>query len=482
MRYIAIEEARPEMVLASDIYDVMGRTLIGQNCELTEEYIQNLKERGVVGVYIDDELSRDIMLEKSIPESLRQEGIDCVARGDVDGCMEVAKRIVEQIIERGSISFDMTDLRSYDNYTFAHSVNVAVLCSAIGMGMSMSQEELVDLVQAALLHDLGKLEIPTDILNKPERLTRDEYDIMKKHAEFSYQLISERWDISAYVKTAVRFHHENEDGSGYPQGLEGDEIPLFAKILHVADVYDALRSKRPYKKPYAPSEAAEYLMGGCGILFDLSIVETLLAYVPLYPKGCDVELSDGHRAIVYENGGTYNLRPIVKLLNGKKLDLTRQENLNITVVGAWEDSQDPDESQEQKRQENIKRIEKKRLMAVDDMKTNLQMLRSFLEEEYDLVLLKSGRQALRYLEDHDAPDLILMDIDMPGLNGIETAKKIQEMTDKKIPILFVTAICDRETVKVCRDMDAAGYIVRPYQPVYVKSEIMRILKGWNERI
>ncbi len=482
MRYLPIEEAQPGMLLASDIYDAIGRTLIGQNCELTADYINSLKERGIVGVYIEDDLSRDIRLEQAITERVRQEGMDCVAKKDVDGCIRVAGRIVDEIIEKGNVSFDIADLRSYDNYTFAHSVNVAVLSAAIGMGMRMERSELVNLVTAALMHDLGKLEIPMEILNKPARLTKEEYAIMKSHAEFSYQLLSARWDISAHVKSAVLFHHENEDGSGYPQGLEGAEIPLFAKILHVADVYDALRSKRPYKKPYAPNEAAEYLMGGCGILFDLSIVEKLLACVPLYPKGSEVELSDGRRAIVCENSGAYNLRPLLRLMDGRELDLTRSKNLNITVVGAWEDSQDPDDSQEQQRSDNIRRIERKRLMVVDDMKTNLQLLRGFLEDEYELILLKSGRQVLRYLADHDAPDLILMDIDMPGMDGIETASRIQKMTEEKIPILFVSAICDRQTVMLCRSMNAAGYIVRPYQPVYVKSEILRILKGWNERI
>ena len=116
---------------------------------------------------------------------------------------------------------------------------------------------------------------------------------MKSHATVSYELLKERWDVSAQVKSAVLFHHENVDGSGYPQGLEGHEQTLFTKILHVADVYDALVSKRPYKNPYSPYEASEYLMGGCGIMFDQTVVDILLRYVPLYPKGTAVILSDG---------------------------------------------------------------------------------------------------------------------------------------------------------------------------------------------
>lgn len=121
-----------------------------------------------------------------------------------------------------------------------------------------------------------------------------------------------------------------------------------------------------------------------------------------------------------------------------------------------------------------------RIMAVDDMKTNLQMIREILEPLYDVTLIKSGRQALMYLEKNPYPDLILMDIDMPEMDGIEATRQIQKMTDHKIPILFVTALCDRETVMICRNMNVAGYIVRPYKPVYMKSEIKRILTGRSD--
>ena len=285
MRYVSLKDARPGMVLAYDLYDSFGRTLVGSNCELTAYYIEKLNDYGFDGIYIEDELSKGIEIEPAISPQLRASGLACVREGNIDGCQDIAKRIVEEILDRGAMSLDLADLRTYDDYTYAHSVNVAVFCCAIGMGMEMNEEDLTNLVTAALLHDLGKLQIPNEILNKPGRLTQEEYQIMKSHATLSYEYISERWDLSAHIKTAVLFHHENVDGSGYPQGLDESEQTLFTKILHVADVYDALISKRPYKKPYSPYEASEYLMGGCGIMFDRTVVNTLLKYVPLYPKG-----------------------------------------------------------------------------------------------------------------------------------------------------------------------------------------------------
>lgn len=480
MRYIPLREARPGMRLAYELYDSLGRTLIGSNSELTDSYIEKLEGYGFDGIYINDELSEGIEIESVITPKLRIEGLTCIRQHNIDGCYEVAKRMVDEILSKESLSLDLTDLRTYDDYTYAHSVNVAVCACLIGIGMGFSEKDLVNLVVAGLLHDLGKLQIPPEILNKPGRLTQEEYQIMKSHATLSYELIRERWDISAQIKTAVLFHHENVDGSGYPQGIIGEEQTMFTKILHVADVYDALVSKRPYKNPYSPHEASEYLMGGCGIMFDRTVVEALLSYVPLYPKGTEVVLSDGRPAIVYENAGLHNLRPIVRLMDGTLLDMMQQENLSLTLTMPQNEYQLSPEKSEEERLEMIKPLKRYRIMAVDDMKTNLQMLRGILENLYDVTLLKSGRQALLYLEKNPYPDLILMDIDMPEMDGIEAARRIQEMTGNEVPILFVTALCDRKTVDICRNMHAAGYIVRPYKPVYIKSEIKRILTGRSE--
>lgn len=431
MRYVPLREAEPGMVLAADLYDSVGRTLIGCHCELTESYLEKLEAYGFDGIYIEDKLSEGITIESVITPQLRQEGQERIRACD------------------------------------------------IGMGMGMSEVELGHLVTAALLHDLGKLQIPDEILNKPGRLTQEEYLIMKSHATLSYQIISERWDISAHIKEAVLHHHENVDGSGYPDGLEGAQQTMFTRILHVADVYDALTSRRPYKEPYAPYEATEYLMGGCGIMFDREVVETLLKYVPLYPKGTMVTLSDGREAIIYENFGVHNLRPVVRLMDGELLDLSNEANYHITLRMKTESGFSTEEA-EKERNEMIRPPVRCRIMVVDDMKTNLQMLRGILEPLYDVILMKSGHQALLYLKKHPAPDLVLMDIDMPEMDGIETAKRIMEMTDHTVPILFVTALCDRQTVTLCRNLDAAGYIVRPYKPVFVKTEIKRILMGRSE--
>ncbi len=480
MRYMMLRDVQPGMRLGADIFDSYGRILLGRNVELKQEYIDRLAESGFDGIYIADELSADIEMQPIITPQLRADGIDCVRNMDIDGCQRIARRIVENIVECGNISLDLTDLRESDDYTFAHSVNVAIYSTIIGIGMRLGESELEELCVAGLLHDLGKMSIPSEILNKPGRLTQEEYQIMKSHAQMSYDIIKGRWDVPTHVKVAVLFHHENVDGSGYPKGIEGDKQTLFTKIFHVADVYDALISKRPYKKAYSAYEASEYLMGACGIMFDQTIVEALLNYVPLYPKGTEMMLSDGRKCIIVENSGPYNLRPIVRtVVGGEDIDLTSSENFKLTLFSVeGNDAFNP--QLEEERKEMIKEFHKYKVLVVVDMMTNLQMMRGILEYLYEVTLVKSGNQAISFLSKNEMPDIVLMDIDMPVMNGIETAKKINEMTEGKLPILFVTTLSDKETVEQAQEVGAAGYIIRPYKPAFIKSEIKRILTGRSD--
>lgn len=477
MRYIPLEEAQAGMRLGYTLFDSYGRALIHSGSSLTEQYIIKLEGYGFDGIYIDDEISKGVEIEPAISPELRMQGMAYVREMNIDKCKAVARDIVSEILNKGNVSLDLMDLRTYDDYTYAHSVNVAVLCCGIGMGMKMDQLRMESVVLAALLHDFGKQFIDPDILNKKGRLTQEEYQIMKSHAEKSYEMIKERIDLSAQIKTAVLHHHENIDGSGYPNGICGDEQTLFTRILHVADVYDALISKRSYKNPYSPMEAAEYLMGACGIQFDMVVVEALLKYIPLYQKGTKVVLNDGREGIIVENYGIHNLRPIVRLFDGQELDLSDASCLTLHIVNCSQEELWAARENEDERQKMIAPLQEYHIMIIDDIKTNLQVLRGILEGQYRITALKSGQQALGYLKNNAVPDLIIMDIDMPEMDGIETTKRIQKQSDVKIPIIYVTAVCDKETVLKCRRMNAASYILRPYNPTFLKAEIDRILTG-----
>lgn len=480
MRYVGINNVKEGMTPAKDLLDSQGRIIIGQGHILTQKYIEKIKKFGVSGIYIDDPISEDIEIEPIISEELRNRGMNSVKNQNIDHCIRVARDIVQEIITKRNLSLDMSDMRSFDNYTYAHSVNVGVLSCVIGIGLKLDEEELEDLVLAGLLHDLGKLDISEEIVQKPARLTPEEYKIMKTHPELSYFKLLSKPDISGMVKMAVLLHHENMDGSGYPNGISGMEIPLFARILHVADVYDGLITTKPYKKGYSPSEAVEYLMGAGGIMFDSEIVATFKEVIPLYPKGSEIRLSNGYMGVVVENGGEHNLRPVIRLLEtGQEIDLLSRDKISLTISG-WESfGADLIEQNEIERKEMTRQKKRSRILVVDDMVTNLQMLRNILKEDYDVILAKSGKQALAYLEKNEAPNLILMDIDMPEMDGVETARQVNEKYKNSISIMFVSSVTERKTVLMCKQLNAVGYIVRPYQAAYIKSEIERVLYGWE---
>lgn len=339
MRYITIDKAESGMTIAKSLFDNADRVLVGRGTMLTGDYIEKLEMRGFGGFYIEDELSKDINIDETISMELRSRAVKTLKDCDIDATLDIAKSIVEQIQSAATLTLDMIDLRNFDDYTYKHSVNVAVLSTVIGMGLDLREGELVDLCAGAVLHDIGKLSLDPEIINKTGFLTSEEYELVKTHSRRSYELLKDKWNIAATTKVAVLEHHENEDGSGYPLNLMCGDIHRYAKIIHVADVYDALTTKRPYKKAYSIPEAMEYLMGSCGRLFDKKIVEAFLRYVPVYPKGVTIRLSDGKEGIVVENSSLRTLRPVIRLFSGETYDLFEDSTLrNITILNAGDDS------------------------------------------------------------------------------------------------------------------------------------------------
>lgn len=229
MRFVPIERVEHGMMLAKSIYDYETRTLLREGKLLSDEIIVRIRERGYPGIYIEDELTKDVVIQDAITAELRNHAVEALQELDLEEAVNVAESIVKQLMEAKTISLDMLDLRTFDDYTFRHSVNVAVLSVVIGMGIGYTNEELVDLCSAAVFHDLGKISIDKAILNKPGKLTPEENELLRSHSQRSYDMLKEKWNIPARVKAAVLSHHENEDGSGYPNGLTGDQDPSVCK-------------------------------------------------------------------------------------------------------------------------------------------------------------------------------------------------------------------------------------------------------------
>ena len=337
MRFLSIEKVIPGTKLAKPIYGAHGLVLVRENFELTDGIICRLKELGYPGVYIEDEISEDIVFNDVINDKIRLETafrLEEMLRNNesLDKITPFVSEIVECIIENQDVVINLNKLCGHHEYTFIHSVNVGILSVCIGVKMDYNRKELIELGTSGILHDIGKKYVSLEILDKEEKLTKEEFDEILKHPENGYAMLSDCYDISSTSKVGVLQHHERFDGSGYPRGLKGKKISTFGRILAVTDTYDAMTSDR---KAFEPSEALEYLLGAGSIRYDYNMVNNFTKCIAVYPVGTCVTLSDGTEGIVMHNYSDCILRPVVRIIQNKQIiDLKNDSSyLNVCITG-----------------------------------------------------------------------------------------------------------------------------------------------------
>lgn len=344
MRYMPIEKIEAGMSLGKNIYNDSGQLILSRDKIFTETLISLFKKQGYQGVYIQDSFSEEVEIEEIVSIEIRNRSKQAVKRlfmSDEKDVTEVFKEldfsigeIVTSILNNKDIIVNMVDLKTYDDYTYSHSVNVGILSGVIGAALEFSNEFLKHLITAAMLHDIGKKFIPIELLNKSEAISNDEYETLKTHSELGYNFVKGKERFSSHVISGILQHHERFDGSGYPLGKRGKDIPLISRIIGVADAYDAITSSRPYHKAYPPNEGMEYIMGNGGVCFDPKVTKIFARKVAIHPVGTEVTLSNGEKALVIKNFEFFSSRPLVKLLSsGKHLDLKEDRTLmNITII------------------------------------------------------------------------------------------------------------------------------------------------------
>ena len=353
MRFVPTNCMREGMELAKTLYGRNSELLLNCGMVLDQNYINSIKRLKYPGVYINDDLSKDIEVVNVISDNLRNETISGIKKiyvmAEKSGS-QIAKEsdltdqigdIVEELLENKGMMVNMIDLKCFDNYTYSHSVNVAVFSIIVGIALGLKKEMLVRLGLGALMHDIGKVFIDKEIVNKPAALTNEEFAEMKKHLELGYQYVKEKYNLPALSCAAIIDHHEKYDGSGYPNGKQKEDISLFGRIIAVSDVYDALTSERPYREAMDPSESMEYIMSGVDTLFDSEIVHIFMHKVAPYPIGMMVELSNNWSAIVVENFEEFCLRPKVRIFEKEGIhvapfDISLKDDMNyrnVTIRG-----------------------------------------------------------------------------------------------------------------------------------------------------
>jgi len=265
---------------------------------------------------------------------------------DVKSVSEVSSKLVDSVFRNKHALVSLTRMKDKDNYTFQHSVSVCGLMVNFCRAMEFDKETSQKIAEGSMLHDVGKMLVPNEILCKPGKLTDQEFAIMRKHVVYSREILEKNPAIAQCGLDVAAQHHERIDGSGYPLGLKGDEISIYGKMSTIVDVYDALASVRCYKTAWEPSQVLSKLLEWSDHHFELDLVHKFIKSMGIYPVGGLVELNSGKLAIVIEEGHRSKLlSPIVLIIYSTRLNgYIRPQRLDLSKTTAekiksWADPQ-----------------------------------------------------------------------------------------------------------------------------------------------
>ncbi len=341
---LPVTHLTPGMKLSRPVYGQKGQMLLNRGIELTTSYIKGLKEHRVLAVAVEGIIDLDCTgAVEILEESIRVE-----AMGSIQSWVETNRKqeefakiyecvgaIVSEILAGKIPLGGLAEISAADVYTFAHSIDVCAFSIYIGIHYGYKKDSLLILGIGSILHDLGKTRVSPEILNKPGRLTDEEFGVVKNHPLWGYEMLIE--DASVQISDSaleiVLNHHERYDGSGYPRGLRGAEISDMAGICALSDVYNALTVERVYRKAFPSNEAYEMIMtyGNLNVRYEL--VKLFSKCVYPYPVETLVLLSNGWVGLVVNNNRNLPLRPVITVVGtGERIDLC--EELAIVIKRA----------------------------------------------------------------------------------------------------------------------------------------------------
>ncbi|MCZ8513455.1 HD-GYP domain-containing protein [Paenibacillus filicis] len=364
MRLMPLSMVKPGMKLGKRIYNEEGITLLGERMELTSHLIKRLGDHGIDFVYIDDPRTRDLVIRESVTDETRARALseirqtfrvvmdDQVKKKLANGRQmgKVFRGIMDLLLDDLSSNKDamimLTNIGVMDQYLYQHSLNVCIYATMLGMSYGYSRDELMILGLGALLHDIGKTQIPLELLRKKEKLTDGEFERIKKHTTFGFQFLKDEPNIPLLAAHCAFQHHERLDGSGYPRGLKGDEIHEYARWIGLVDSYDAMTTHRVYRNAMLPHQAMEILFTGTGTLYEKQMIELFRDKIAIYPIGVSVTLNTGETGVVVNLNSIVPQRPIVRILldsEGQELaaphEVDLSEKLTLMITGVHDGSE-----------------------------------------------------------------------------------------------------------------------------------------------
>lgn len=341
MQRISVSFLEPGMVAARNVRSAKGALLVTADTILVDSMVANIQKTDIGSIYVRNPLFQNIDVPDVVAEDNRVKAVatlqSLVASYkkskalEVNPLKKVLRELVSEVIRNRDSMIHQLDSRTYNDYIFAHSVNTCILSLLIAVNMDYTEDKLVDLALGTVLHDIGMMLLPDEILLKMGNLTPEESKLVQTHAEAGFNILRTVREIPTTVAHISFQHHERVDGKGYPRNLHSDKILEIAKVVTVADTFDALISDRPYRKGMVPHEAYEVMMMLSGTYVDREILNLFLAHVAIYPVGSVVQLDNDQYGVVTKVLPKLQTRPCLRLLTNPQGGLlATQEEVDMT--------------------------------------------------------------------------------------------------------------------------------------------------------
>jgi HD-GYP domain-containing protein (c-di-GMP phosphodiesterase class II) len=348
VKSVSIYELKPNMIIAEDL-TLNGLTLVTREMALTGAMIKKILEfypSDYIYIYADEEVVAPTLQSSRQQALLKTENVLNDFSNNIDSFLSniqqnskpdlteiktMSKEILESLNDYGSILKSITNSRTIDEYLIRHCVNVAFLSSMLGRWLDLSNKDLTLLTYAAFLHDIGKTKIDHTILNKSSKLTKLEFEEIKKHSVYSYDLIKDIPYLDKSVSLGVLMHHERIDGSGYPLGLKEQRISTFGKIIAITDMFDAMTSDKVYSKKQNPFKVLEIMQHDCMGLLDYNYLTIFIKQMSNYYTGEMVKLNNGSVGKIIKIDINNISNPLISI-DSNFVDLSKEKNLFITEL------------------------------------------------------------------------------------------------------------------------------------------------------
>ncbi|GIP27874.1 phosphodiesterase [Paenibacillus sp. J23TS9] len=359
MRLVPVRKLQEGMRIGKKIYSDEGVILLADGVELTATLIRRLIELDIGYIYIEDGLTEGIHIPEMLQEETRRNALQNI-RKNFQRLSETSKmtkgyfhlgkdfsKVMESILSDVSSQEEsmilLMDMNTADQYLYKHSLNVCVYTLVLGIANGYTEEQLMVLGLGALLHDIGKTQIPQRVLVKPQKLTDEEFRMIQAHTDIGYKILKDEPNIPLLAAHCAFQHHERLNGSGYPRGIQGNDIHEYAQWVALADSYDAMTSHRVYRPAMLPHQAVEVLYAGSGTLYEQTKLELFRDRVVIYPPGLTVKLSTGETGVVSRIHRSTPHRPVIRIFGDAEgqtlhtpyeMDLARSLSVIITEVDA----------------------------------------------------------------------------------------------------------------------------------------------------